>query len=104
MSSKVIAINPGQSFEIFKHGNVIFPNHYPLAIIKNNGMAPIRAVNYWAPPIGDYNQYGYIDVYPGEEKTFLAPVNAVYFYKIIVTNLSTIYNAEIEVTSQFWNW
>ncbi|NDK97653.1 hypothetical protein [Photorhabdus bodei] len=104
MSSKIIYINPNQSFEIFKHGNIIFPNSYPEAIIKNNGPASIRVINYWAPPIGDYNQYNYIDVYPGETKTLLAPVNAVYFYKIIVTNLNPIYNTEIEVTSQFWNW
>ncbi|WP_036773305.1 hypothetical protein [Photorhabdus australis] len=104
MSSKIIYINPNQSFEIFKHGNVIFPNHYPEAIIKNNSISLIRAINYWAPPIGDYNQYNYIDIYPGETKTLLSPINAVYFYKIIVTNFSLTQGAEIEVTSQFWNW
>ncbi|NHB97680.1 hypothetical protein [Photorhabdus stackebrandtii] len=104
MTTKTVYINPGQSFEIYTHGNILFPTHYPEAIIKNNSLAPIRAVNYWAAPIGDYNQYTYIEVYPGETKTLTAPINAIYFYRIVIINLSDSITAEIEVTSQIWNW
>ncbi|MER2474829.1 hypothetical protein ABR965_21360, partial [Photorhabdus laumondii] len=57
--------------------------HHPSFNIENRGPAPIRAVNYWAPPFGDYNQYAFIDIQPGETKFFRRVPNTVYFYKVV---------------------
>ncbi|RAX13017.1 hypothetical protein CKY02_09490 [Photorhabdus bodei] len=96
---RLIYINPNQTFELYTGGNIIMPTtHHPSFNIENRGPAPIRAVNYWAPPFGDYNQYAFIDIQPGETKFFRRVPNAVYFYKVVVINLSNYQHTEAVIT------
>ncbi|WP_434525144.1 hypothetical protein [Photorhabdus asymbiotica] len=99
---RVIYINPTQTFELYANGNIVMPStHHPNFTIKNNGPAPIRAVNYWSSPFGDYNQYTFIDIQPGETKSLQRLPNPVYFYKVVVINISGYQHAEAEVTELY---
>ncbi|OCQ51074.1 hypothetical protein Ppb6_03786 [Photorhabdus australis subsp. thailandensis] len=97
-----IYINPTQTFEVYTGGSIIMPTvRHPDFNIKNNGPAPIRVINYWAPPFGDYNQYASIDIQPGETIFLQPPPNPVYFYRVVVTNLSNYLHSETEVTDLY---
>ncbi|CAQ83720.1 MULTISPECIES: hypothetical protein [Photorhabdus] len=100
-SKKIISIGPLQTIEIYSEGNIVLPDNVPAAIIKNNSTTLIRAISYWAPMIGDYNLYSNVDVYPGEVKILARPQNSIYRYRIVVSNLSDVVNAEIEVVMDF---
>ncbi|WP_387491464.1 hypothetical protein [Photorhabdus sp. RM96S] len=101
---KTISIAPLGTVEIYSNSDIVMPSVAPTAIIKNKSMVPIRAINYWAGLIGDYQQYSHVDVYPGELKIFVGPKNLFYRYKIVVSNLSNTENAEIEfVMDPLWN-
>ncbi|MCC8466478.1 hypothetical protein [Photorhabdus bodei] len=101
---KTISIAPLGTVEIYSNSEIVMPSVAPTAIIKNKSMVPIRAINYWAGLIGDYQQYSHVDVYPGELKIFVGPKNLFYRYKIVVSNLSNTENAEIEfVMDPLWN-
>ncbi|RAW88371.1 hypothetical protein [Photorhabdus laumondii] len=101
---KTISIAPLGTVEIYSNSDIVMPSAAPTAIIKNKSMVPIRAINYWAGLIGDYQQYSHVDVYPSELKIFVGPKNLFYRYKIVVSNLSNTENAEIEfVMDPLWN-
>ncbi|MGS0626272.1 MULTISPECIES: hypothetical protein [Photorhabdus] len=92
----IIYITPNQTVEIYNKGNIFIPFIHNDAIIKNNGPAPVRLINYWAPPSGNYNQYISIDILPGETRTLSAPPNLIYYYKVEAINLSNNEPTEIE--------
>ncbi|MBS9436310.1 hypothetical protein EAE91_03690 [Photorhabdus noenieputensis] len=96
---RLIYINSNQTYEVYTGGSIIMPTiRYPSFNIKNNGPATIRAINYWSPPFGSYNQYAFIDILPGETKFVQKLPNPVYFYKVEVINLNNYLHAEVEIT------
>ncbi|MEK9495474.1 hypothetical protein V2H77_03215 [Photorhabdus sp. P32] len=101
-SRKILLTNP-HGFEIYNSGNAAFPSEFSDAIIRNNGFAHIRAINYWASPFGSYNMYTHVDVDAGNSDILASPPNLVNFYKIVVYNISRdVQNAEFEVISHIW--
>ncbi|WP_445497420.1 hypothetical protein [Photorhabdus sp. SF281] len=93
---KTISIGPLESVEIYSENHFPMPSVVNGVTLRNNKAAPIRAINYWAPPIGGYNQHSYADVYGGEIKIFPSLNNSVYRYKVVVFNLDDKLDAEIE--------
>ncbi|OWO82028.1 hypothetical protein B5C26_10460 [Photorhabdus luminescens] len=61
-----------------------------------------RSQSYLCPrgfaPFGDYNQYAFIDIQPSETQFFREVPSPVYFYKVVVINLSNYQHAETEIT------
>ncbi|WP_434524416.1 hypothetical protein [Photorhabdus asymbiotica] len=100
--SRKVHMTSSEPFEIYNVGNAVLPMEFSDAIIKNNSMANIRAVNYWSGPIGSYNYYSHIDIYSGRTEILASPPNVVYFYKVVFHNLSNFLNAELEVMSHLW--
>lgn len=100
--SRMVHMNSNDAYVIYNSGNAVLPTDFSDAIIKNNSMANIRAVNYWAGPFGHYNQYSYIDIYSGKTEILASPPNVVNYYKIEFYNISSILNAELEVISHLW--
>ncbi|WP_036773533.1 hypothetical protein [Photorhabdus australis] len=103
-SKKVKSIGPLQAIEIYSVSNVLSPTTVPAVIIKNNSREQtIRVISYWARLVGEYHQYNSVDIYAGELKIFGAPSDLLYRYKIIVSNLDSTDNAEIEfVMEEGW--
>ncbi|MCT8344429.1 hypothetical protein LG003_16680 [Photorhabdus kleinii] len=103
MPSKMVYMTSNEPFEIYSKGNAIFPTDFTDAIIKNNSLANIRAVNFWAGPLGNYNMYSYVDIYPGKTEILASPPNILNYYKIVFTNMSIlVQNVELEVISHLW--
>ncbi|TDB61698.1 hypothetical protein [Photorhabdus khanii] len=100
-SKKRISIGPLQTVEIYSNSNIVMPKIVPTAIIKNRSIAPIKAINYWAGLIGDYQQYSYVDIYLGEVKMLVRPTGLIYRYKMVVSNLSSTETAEIDFVLDF---
>ncbi|WP_350306829.1 hypothetical protein [Photorhabdus viridis] len=97
---KTISIRPLESVEIYSENHLPMPSVVKGVTLRNNKVAPVRVINYWAPLIGDYKQYSYSDVYGGQIKILPSSLNAVYRYKIVVFNLDDKLDAEVEfVTS-----
>ncbi|NHB98669.1 hypothetical protein [Photorhabdus stackebrandtii] len=91
-------LNPGQTSEAYKNGNIAIPIRWNNIVITNKGQAVIRVSNFWASPFGEYEFYNSIDVWPGENKLLNAPPNAIYYYKITATNLDATQTTEAEFT------
>lgn len=100
LKKTIISIRPLESVEIYSENHLPMPSVVKGITLRNNKVVPVRVINYWAPPIGDYKQYSYADVYGGEIKIFPSLMNALYRYKIVVFNLDDKLDAEVEfVTS-----
>ncbi|OCQ52646.1 hypothetical protein Ppb6_01989 [Photorhabdus australis subsp. thailandensis] len=96
-SKKVKSIGPLKAIEIYSVSNVLVPTNVPAVIIKNNsGASAVRIISYWARLVGEYHQYNSVDIDAGELKIFSAPMDLIYRYKIVVTNLSDSEVADIE--------
>ncbi|CAQ83721.1 MULTISPECIES: hypothetical protein [Photorhabdus] len=102
--SKKIHLISTEVQEIYKDGDAVLPVEFNDAVIRNNSLANVRAINYWAGPFGNYEMYSYVDIYAGKSEILAAPPNVINYYKVILYNMNIyVKNSEIEVISHLWN-